>query len=528
MAAPYIVKAGGAPQTIMLKGQYDTGADRLQKHFSFKEGMAVVGINNKNGFFDYKYGFIDKTGTEIIPLKYDYAEPFSEDLACVELDGKCGFIDKTGNEVIPLKYDNVWPFSEGLARVKIGDKFGFIDKSGNEVIPCIYKSAYSFSDGLAAVKSSSNSKYGFIDKAGNEVIPFKYDEVGSLSDDLFNPTFKYLTFKDGVSVVGITTTTSKPGATFWDGYTKYGLIDKNGNQLTPIKYDHIYTFSEDLAEVWINGEGGYIDRTGREVIPPKYIDIGPFREGFAAVAVAPNKYGFIDKTGKMVIPAKYFGAYYFSDGLAPVSLSNGLYGYINKNGKIVIPIKYNYAIPFSEGLAVVNTRDGDGYIDKSGKLIMPAKLKAANSFKEGLAIAEQNNKLILIKNPLVSKSNPSSTSVTEVPQPPMTLEIVSQPKQEYAKGEGISFAVKGSSNGKVEYRVTLYNGTTRKTTELWNSPKTGYYNRNLQFKGTDNFTINWPLTNMEPGCYSFTIYARTANGSLPYEAYVKTQPFYVK
>ena len=65
-----------------------------------------------------KYGFIDKEGKEIIPLKYDEVREFREGLATVELNKKWGFVDKEGKEVISLKYDCVYQnFIEGLAIV---------------------------------------------------------------------------------------------------------------------------------------------------------------------------------------------------------------------------------------------------------------------------------------------------------------------------------------------------------------------------------------------------------------------------
>ena len=42
------------------------------------------------------------------------------------LNGKCGAIDKSGNEVVPLKYDDIMGFREGLAAVKLNGKWGFI------------------------------------------------------------------------------------------------------------------------------------------------------------------------------------------------------------------------------------------------------------------------------------------------------------------------------------------------------------------------------------------------------------------
>ena len=125
----------------------------------YYEGLAKVKLNDK-------YGFIDKTGKEVIPIKYDNAEFFSEGLALVKLNNKYGFIDKAGKEVIPIKYDDAYSFSEGLAKVKLNNKYGFIDKTGKEVIPIKYDDAYSFSkiSSLALVKLEG--KWFYINQKG--------------------------------------------------------------------------------------------------------------------------------------------------------------------------------------------------------------------------------------------------------------------------------------------------------------------------------------------------------------------------
>ena len=53
-----------------------------------------------------KWGFIDKTGTVVIPMQYAHTNRFSEGLCMVvEFDEagnqRCGYIDKTGTVVIP-------------------------------------------------------------------------------------------------------------------------------------------------------------------------------------------------------------------------------------------------------------------------------------------------------------------------------------------------------------------------------------------------------------------------------------------
>jgi len=66
---------------------------------------------------NYKWGFVDETGNEVIPFKYDEAKEFSEGFAAVKLNNKWGFINKTGKVILPLKFSKVGKFSEGLVRV---------------------------------------------------------------------------------------------------------------------------------------------------------------------------------------------------------------------------------------------------------------------------------------------------------------------------------------------------------------------------------------------------------------------------
>ena len=68
--------------------------------------------------------------------KYDWKGEYYEGLARVSLNGKLGFIDKTGKEVIPIKYDDAWGFSEGLAFVELNGKLFYINKRGECVKDC--------------------------------------------------------------------------------------------------------------------------------------------------------------------------------------------------------------------------------------------------------------------------------------------------------------------------------------------------------------------------------------------------------
>ena len=73
-------------------------------------------------------------------------------MAPVRKEKKWGYVDKTGKQVIDFKFENAEPFSEGLAAVKFhhtfgDDKWGYIDKTGKKVIDDDYYSADSFKNG---------------------------------------------------------------------------------------------------------------------------------------------------------------------------------------------------------------------------------------------------------------------------------------------------------------------------------------------------------------------------------------------
>lgn len=342
---PLTAKAAGIdPQVIWLKKNYSLP---VNTDTTFSEGLAVVCLNDK-------YGYIDKTGKEVIAVKYLEATPFSEGLAAVVLsDGSSVYIDKTGKQV-SAKYDNARPFSEGLAAVKFIDrKYGYIDKTGKEVISAMYDDAEPFSQGRAAVELNIlNRKYGYIDKTGNLVSSgYDYEIASPFSEDV--AIIGRITYPNNGSIITDTVD------------VKCGLIDKAGNEIMSLKYDSVNNFSEGLAVVF-NQKRGYIDKTGKEVISTKYDYAEPFSEGLAAVSL------------------------------------NSKSGYINKMGKVIISAKYGWANSFSEGLACVLLDDKTCYINKKGSAIISFKNDGVmgRDFKEGVAFVEYCGKLGIIKNPI--------------------------------------------------------------------------------------------------------------------------------
>lgn len=124
---------------------------RLHGDPSFFNGLAIVQDSKTQ-----KYGYMNKKGETVIAPAYDFAFPFSDEMAAVysfEHNGRIAFIDHSGKQVTPFKFGNATKFSEGLAAVSEFEfgPYGFIDKKGKYQIWPIHYAARPFKEGRALV-----------------------------------------------------------------------------------------------------------------------------------------------------------------------------------------------------------------------------------------------------------------------------------------------------------------------------------------------------------------------------------------
>jgi putative cell wall-binding protein len=114
------------------------------------------------------YGFIDKTGTEVIPCQYENVAGFYDGFTCVRKEGKEGLINDKNELVIPIEYDDVFYFGEGLVAVQKDGKYGLIDLEQNVVVPFEWDDMSSFNGGAGyAIKDGILYT---INKAGEEPV----------------------------------------------------------------------------------------------------------------------------------------------------------------------------------------------------------------------------------------------------------------------------------------------------------------------------------------------------------------------
>lgn len=85
--------AGGRYRLLSREGE-SLGGGVYGMMGSFRYGRALVA--SLDGI---RYGYIDMQGREVVPLIYDWAEPFDNNVAQVQYNGRCFMIDVDGKEV---------------------------------------------------------------------------------------------------------------------------------------------------------------------------------------------------------------------------------------------------------------------------------------------------------------------------------------------------------------------------------------------------------------------------------------------
>lgn len=138
----------------------------------FSEGLAPVKASNS------LFGFIDRTGEQVIQAKFRAVGYFVDGLAWAKnSEGKAGYIDTTGEWMIKAQFDAVKHFSpgSGFARVKHNGVWTFVSSEGEITKMADADTFGDFSDGLAYGKK--DGLVGFFNTKGEWVIKPTFQAV---------------------------------------------------------------------------------------------------------------------------------------------------------------------------------------------------------------------------------------------------------------------------------------------------------------------------------------------------------------
>jgi len=397
----------------VIKFKYD-----LVKDFD-KFGFAIVINTFKDSSLHLKYGVINRSGKEVLPLIYDYIDNWGIAQINSSKGIKKGYFDpSTLKEIIPVKYDDIHLYECGIATVMQNGKYGFVDQlTGKEIVSPKYDSDFnnSFSEGLAKV--SLSDKYFYVDDLGNEfdtldyIKSYKVDEyrIVILSSQPFfidSTGKKYVTAKKFSRVYDIFKDVA--WVNFNDG--GMGIIDiKSGKDL--------YTcYNCDGGSLLFSSDGVIsLDYPTRMFIDINGIEYFAPQNTLESFKNENGKYGFYKYTmskksdtmlvgfdfyKREILPAKYDTIYQvaifgdWGEGTGDVSNEGfhyvgigGKRGLIDSTGKEITPIKYDWiANSFLGGeYAKVGLNGKMGLIDISGREVISPTYYEIETFSEGLA-----------------------------------------------------------------------------------------------------------------------------------------------
>ena len=326
---------------VVIPPRYDEAGD-------FHEGLAAV---NRKGL----WGYIDHSGREVIPLTYLTASPFAGGYAAVRnFDNRVGVIDRSGSTVLPFRYDEVsiapnrialvrsdsgyyyfihlkklkkskpwtraWGFEHwSTARVKEAGKYFLIDTL-YEVVAGPFDDLSSGKGGVYRFRQED--AYGLIDSTGRTLVPATYNAIAlsPMGKHVGRKYGKYYLLPEELLLKDMDTL--KDLAYIGEGWLRYRVGDKwyivdTAGRKTPYRYEFVGTFSEGLAPVSIYGRGwNWLDASGKLWRSGQfYLMTWPFHRGKAR-ALKTSGLGVIDKSGHWVLPAVYTELRDFHEGLA--------------------------------------------------------------------------------------------------------------------------------------------------------------------------------------------------------------------
>jgi len=253
----------------------------------YQEGRALFGNTNPQG--EYRYGYLDRHGREILPAQYEEGSDFKDGKALVKIKEKqYALIGLNGETLHTYNYVIVSNLGDGLLafRQDYNSEFGYIDINGNVVLPPQYTTALPFSRDRAVVNTSVGiiNQYGLIDKKGNFIIKPLYNDITPLGENR--------------AAVGIAIDEEKP----YIG-SKYAVADTvSGNILTDFVYTNVLSYKEGYASASNDKNTFFIDEIGKieKSLP---IIKGSGSLSFVGELIKANvdfRAFYLDRTGKVV------------------------------------------------------------------------------------------------------------------------------------------------------------------------------------------------------------------------------------
>ena len=413
---------------------------------------------------DNKYGIINFEGKEITKPEYDEIDSlgYKEGELLVKKDGKYGVMNINGYLIIPTEYDQIAvdkyytdenSYKDDGYIVSLttneGYRYGYINKDGEKILETEYNELSRINDiensqdvyilcaknGQYGVNKNEENiiqneyqsiiynevnnifiverskKYGVRDINGTEIIPIEYSQIdttgiyiyaqGEDGEKVFNAVGEEQDISANIQILNTNSENYRIKIDSSNG-TKYGVVDKENNQIIEQKYNYIKYLSDNYFIVSTeNGKLGIIDDKENPKLELKYDSIeNVYSKDIIQATVANeniieiysknleqlcNMQNAIVESNKEYIKiyndteTKYFdnngqelkNTDIFPNNTLFSKMENGKWGFIDKLGNVKVDYQYDKVTEFNEyGFSAIQKDGKWGAINQNGEIVI--------------------------------------------------------------------------------------------------------------------------------------------------------------
>lgn len=413
---------------------------------------------------DDKYGLINFEGKEIVKPIYDEIDslPYKEGELLVKQDDKYGAINIKGNKLIKIQYDNIevdeyytdearCKYAGYIVTIKTeeGYRYGYLNYEGRNILDTEYNEISRVNDiidnnnsyiicakngqyGVTKNKEKllgneyqsirydinnkvfvieKSKKYGISNLEGKEIVPVQYNQIDITGIYLYAQDEQGITvynnngtqanINSNVSILNTSNEKYKIRINN-ENETKYGVINKKGEQLVEEKYNYIdYLYEDYFIVSQEDGKLGIIDDNENVKIEINKDILQKIQDTDLVQAVENQnritqiyskemkklcemQNAIVEVQDDIIkvyneLEIRYFtregeeltNIQVYSNNKLFVKLENNKYGFLDVNGKVVVDYNYDKAYEFNEyGFASVKKDGKWGVIDENGKEVI--------------------------------------------------------------------------------------------------------------------------------------------------------------
>ena len=326
-----------------------------------------------------KFGLIDLTGKEIVPVEYDEITVIKEieNSFKVRKDGKYGIVDGDGKSVIQPQYADIDILGKdnksGFIVKNDNGKFGIVDYSNTQILEAKYDSIENvYGNNMYVV--TVNGKQKVVNKSGEDVLTTGFDSIKEILANQENAVIYEKTNKFGVMNISgenvieaqyDSLEETKIGTFIASKDGKYGIININKEEKLPFEYSSIY-FSE-KADLYVAEDSNFNSKILNNNLDVKVSGI--LLELNESKGYLKLRVDEVNKYYNFKFEEKQESEIYTNRTLF-LSKKDGKYGYVDKNGKVIVDYIYDDAMEQNDFGFVAVKKDGKwGSLDGKGNSV---------------------------------------------------------------------------------------------------------------------------------------------------------------